>query len=86
MTTKMIEGLNREDGFGPFHILEESDPLLEVKNPFSGVTAKLTPEAEAVYSYIKGTEAMGLQQTKQFRICLDWFRKHYPEAYMTLLD
>ena len=86
MTTKMIEGLNREDGFGPFHILEENDPLLEVKNPFSGVTAKLTPEAEAVYSYIKGTEAMGLQQTKQFVICLDWFRKHYPEEYMTLLD
>ena len=56
----------------------------EIKNPYSGVTAKLPPDAVAVYDCIKGAEMIG--NNEHLRKGLDWFIKHEPEAYMKLLD
>ena len=56
----------------------------EVKNPFTGESCILTPEAIAVYDTLKGAEMIGLWDT--VRAGLDWFRKHYPREYMILLD
>ena len=61
----------------------DSEPK-EVKNPFTGEGCILTPEAIAVYDTLKGAEMFGLWTT--VRKGLDWFRKHYPREYMTLLD
>lgn len=55
-----------------------------VKNPFSGESCLLSPEAVAVYDTIQGCEMFGDWQG--VRKGLDWFRKHYPEEYMVLLD
>jgi hypothetical protein len=57
---------------------------VEVRNPFSGETATLTPEEVAVYDYIKGCEMMG--DHRGVRKGLDWFSRKNPEAYMVLLD
>ena len=57
---------------------------VEVKNPFSGESVMLTPEAVAVYDTIQGCEMTG--NYKMLRKGLDWFRKNYPAEYMVLLD
>ena len=64
--------------------LEENDPLLIVKNPYSGESVKLTPRAEGLYSYIIGCES--LQKWENMQVALSYFRKHYPKEYMILLD
>ena len=55
-----------------------------VRNPFSGEAVTLTPEAVAVYDSIRGAEMIGNYKT--VRKGLGWFMKHYPKAYMVLLD
>jgi hypothetical protein len=55
-----------------------------ITNPFSGEGCMLPPEAVAMYDYAKGCEMLG--DYKRLRICLDWFRKEFPEEYMVLLD
>tara|TARA_R100001510_G_C7442010_1_gene70801 strand:+ start:90 stop:323 length:234 start_codon:yes stop_codon:yes gene_type:complete len=65
-------------------VLEENDPLLTVKNRFTGDSVKLTPRAEGLYSYIIGCES--LQQWENMQVALSYFRKHYPKEYMILLD
>jgi hypothetical protein len=57
---------------------------VEVRNPFSGESCVLTPEAVAVYDSISGANMMG--DYKMVRQGLDWFRKYFPEEYMILLD
>lgn len=57
---------------------------VEVKNPYSGDTCTLEPDAVAVYDVIKGAE-----MTNNYKLMnkgLDWFRKYFPSEYMTLLD
>lgn len=61
----------------------DKEPV-EVRNPFSGEVAILTPEEVAVYDYIKGCEMMA--DYAGVRKGLDWFSEKNPEAYMTLLD
>lgn len=61
----------------------DTEPV-EVRNPFSGEAATLSPEEVAVYDYIKGCELMG--DYMGVRRGLDWFSRKNPEAYMTLLD
>ena len=61
----------------------DKEPV-EVRNPFSGESAVLTPEEVAVYDYLKGCEMMG--DYTGLRRALDWFSRKNPEAYMTLLD
>ena len=67
----------------PFECMVGTQPET-VTNPFSGQSITLTPEAVAVYDTI-----MGCQYTQDYRTMekgLDWFRRHFPEAYMVLLD
>ena len=70
----------------PLKTLEvlDSEPV-EVQNPLSGDTTILTPEAVAVYDFIKGSEMLGMYG-KEFDKCLHWFQKHFPKEYMVLLD
>ena len=64
-----------------------------IKNPFSGESIELQPDAVAVYDSIKGAEylAQGIDDGGhplwvKVRQGLDWFREHYPKEYMVLLD
>lgn len=61
----------------------DSEPVL-VSNPFSGESCMLAPEAVAVYDTLKGAEMTG--DFKTVRKGLNWFVKHFPNEYMTLLD
>jgi len=61
----------------------DSEPVL-IKNPFSGESVTLVPEAVAVYDSIRGAEMVG--DYKTVRKGLDWFRKFFPQEYMVLLD
>ena len=61
----------------------DSEPVL-VSNPFSGASCMLVPEAVAVYDTIRGCEMTG--DYKTVRKGLNWFVKHFPNEYMTLLD
>ena len=56
----------------------------EVANPFTKQKATLQPTAIAVYDCIKGAEMLGEMDT--VRKGIDWFREHYPNEYMVLLD
>lgn len=68
----------------PFEVeIIDTEPV-EVSNPYSGQKVKLQPTAIAVYDCIKGAEALGEYDT--VRKGIDWFIKHYPDAYMKLLD
>lgn len=55
-----------------------------ITNPFSGQSITLSPEAVAVYDTIQGCQLIG--DYKTMRKGLDWFSRHFPEAYMVLLD
>ena len=55
-----------------------------VQNRFSGESVELDPVAVAMYDAIMGAERLELYDMMQEG--LTWFRKHYPKAYMTLLD
>jgi hypothetical protein len=61
----------------------DSEPV-EVRNPFSGDSCMLTPEAVAVYDVVMGANLIG--DYKTVRKGIDWFRKHYAREYMILLD
>ena len=71
----------------PFDVnltLDSKDKLIDVANPFSGATASLPWFAVAVYDLI-----MGAQQLEDYKTVpdgCDWFAKHFPKEYMTLLD
>ena len=68
----------------PFECTVIDTEPVEVKNPFSGESCMLTPEAVAVYDTIRGCELFG--DFKMVRKGLDWFRKYFPAEYMILLD
>ena len=71
----------------PFDVdltLDPQDKLIEVPNRFSGEIAHLPWFAVAVYDLIMGAERFEDYKTVQ-QGC-DWFAKHFPKEYMTLLD
>ena len=68
----------------PFECAILDSAPVEVRNPFSGESCVLTPEAVAVYDSITGANMIG--DYKTVRQGLDWFRKHFPKEYMVLLD
>lgn len=61
----------------------DSEPV-EVRNPFSGESCMLTPEAVAVYDCVMGANL--IEDYKTVRKGVAWFRKHYAREYMILLD
>jgi hypothetical protein len=68
----------------PFDCMVFDKEPVEVKNPFSGQSCMLEPDAVAVYDCISGANMMG--DYKTVRKGIDWFRKHFPQEYMILLD
>jgi hypothetical protein len=62
----------------------DKDRELVVANRFSGERTSLPWFAVAVYDLIMGAERLEDYNTMQQG--LDWFRKHFPKEYMTLLD
>jgi hypothetical protein len=67
----------------PFECIVGSENEM-VTNPFSGESVELIPEAVAVYDTIMGAQMFN--DYKTVRKGLDWFRKHFPQEYMILLD
>ena len=85
----MVESIKKKL---PFECVVLEDPEV-IKNPYSGESIELQPDAVAVYDSIKGAEylAQGIDDGGhplwvKVRQGLDWFRKHYPKEYMVLLD
>lgn len=68
----------------PFNVPVLDKEPVEVRNPFSGESCMLTPEAVAVYDTIKGAEMLSDWNTVQKGI--DWFIDNFPNEYMILLD
>jgi hypothetical protein len=68
----------------PFDCTIMDDEPVEVRNPFSGESCTLTPEAVAVYDVVMGANLIGDYKTVQKGV--SWFRQHYPREYMILLD
>ena len=71
----------------PFDVnltLDAQDKLIEVPNRFSGATALLPWFAVAVFDLIIGSEQLEDYDTMQKG--LSWFRKYFPNEYMTILD
>jgi len=64
-------------------IIMDKEPV-EVANPFSGEKVMLEPDAVAVYDTIMGAEL--LEDFATSSKGKDWFRKHFPDEYMILLD
>jgi hypothetical protein len=61
----------------------DTEPV-EVKNRFGYGSCILPPDAVAVYDCIQGAEMCG--NWEMMNQGLDWFRKHFPDEYMILLD
>ena len=63
---------------------------IKIQNPFSGVISIMTPEEEAVYSFIMGVNMVNPYPEshlwERMREGLDWFRKNNPQVYMEQLD
>ena len=68
----------------PFDCMILDTEPAEVRNPFSGESCVLEPDAIAVYDCIMG--AQYINDYKTIRKGLDWFRKYFPKEYMVLLD
>ena len=60
------------------------DEKENVRNPYSGESTMLEPEAVAVYDLVKGAETFGMWKIVQ-QGC-DWFKQYYPKEYFVLLD
>lgn len=67
----------------PFQCTVGDHPEI-IRNPFSGESCELAPEAVAVYDTIMGAQMF--KDWKTVRKGLDWFRRYYPAEYMILLD
>lgn len=71
---------------------DDEDIELNVRNPFSGESYRLTPVEESVYQKIIQAQLessdyfMDADAQKVVRKGLDWFRANNPEAHMKLLD
>ena len=68
----------------PFEVEIIDTKPVEVANPYTKQKTILQPTAVAVYDCIKGAEMLGEMDT--VRKGIDWFREHYPNEYMVLLD
>ena len=70
----------------PFEVGLSDDPTATetITNRFSGEEVELPQFASAVYDTIIGAEY--LEQWDTVRKGLNWFRKHFAEEYMVILD
>ena len=70
----------------PFECIVCDEESQEVKNPFSGESVTIPPDAVAVYDVIMGEQFVKNTDWTRVRKGIDWFIKHEPEAYGVLLD
>jgi hypothetical protein len=70
----------------PFKCTVCDEKPQEVKNPFSGESITIPPDAVAVYDVIMGEQLVKNTNWGNVRKGIDWFIKHEPEAYGVLLD
>jgi hypothetical protein len=70
----------------PFECIVCDEEPQEVKNPFSGESVTIPPDAVAVYDVIMGEQFVKNTNWTRVRKGIDWFIKHEPEAYGVLLD
>ena len=81
----------------PVGLSEDPTAMGEVSNRFTGELAALPEFAIAVYDVIMGSEQLatnhdrkvgqgGSQYWKSHVKGLEWFRRYFPQQYMTLLD
>lgn len=61
-----------------------SDKPISISNPYSGESCELDAKGVALHDFIKGCEALGLNQ--KFSLGISLFAKLYPSQYYTLLD
>ena len=61
----------------------DTEPV-RVTNEWTGASCMLEPDAVAVYDVVKGSEIIG-NWDNVTKGC-DWFRKHFPNEFMILLD
>lgn len=76
-----LEGLEEQRLFDGLQIGTENEV---VKNPFSGESIELCPEAVALYDLIKGAEMIADYANVETWLAI--FSRNWPEAYMILLD
>ena len=85
---KTIKYNNKEKTRLPFDVELPEDPTVEVtvKNRFSGQSTTMPEFAAAtVYDAIIGSELM-FGDYDTVRKGLDWFKQHFAEQYMVVLD
>ena len=70
----------------PFECIVCDEEPQEVKNPFSGESVTIPPDAVAVYDVIMGEQFEKNTNWTRVRKGIDWFIKHEPKAYGVLLD
>ena len=82
----------------PVGLSEDPTAMGEVANRFTGELAALPEFAIAVYDVIMGSEQLatnhdqklghlgGSPYWRSHQLGLDWFRRYFPNQYMTLLD
>ena len=80
-TKRFVEQSGRPLPF-PCTIFDE-EPV-EVRNPFSGNSCLLQPDAVAVYDMISGGNLTGNYALVDAGC--QWFRQYFPKEYMKLLD
>jgi len=68
----------------PFECTILDKEPVSVRNPYSGESVMLEPDAVAVLDVIKGAEMMNNSDLMQKGLA--WFMKHFPSEYMILLD
>ena len=68
----------------PFDCQIYPEKSVEVKNRFTGQATTMPGFAASVYDVIIGAEM--IQDYDTVRLGLDWFKKHFAEQYMVVLD
>ena len=81
---KLGEEVTLKVGHKTFNVVMLDTEPVKVTNPYSGESCVLEPLAAQVHDFIKGAEMFG--NYENVRIGLDYFSKHWPSEYMTLLD
>jgi hypothetical protein len=81
--TKIVEHEGKKIKM-PFDCQIYPDKQVTVANRFTGQETTMPGFAASVYDVIIGAEM--IQDWDTVRLGLDWFRKHFAEQYMVVLD
>ena len=68
----------------PFDCSVYEDKVVKIKNRFTGEETEMPGYAASVYDTIIGAEQFEAYDI--VRAGIDWFRQHFPNQYMVVLD